>query len=251
MMSVETFLQALSDDLLALGVRPGGVLLVHSSLKSLGPVEGGAETVIRGLLEALGPEGTLLMPALSYDRVTPDNPLFDLHQTPSNVGLIPETFRQRPGTLRSLHPTHSICAAGAMAQELVETHARDSTPCGENSPLHILLEKNGQILMLGCGLEPNTSMHAVEEVVEPIYLYDPPMDYRLILADGRKSIRRYRPHNFRGWTQRYERLEGLMDGGLVRGKVLRAGCHLLEARPMWETALGKLREDPLYFIDKA
>jgi aminoglycoside 3-N-acetyltransferase len=249
-MSVETTVQALRNDLLALGVHPGGVLLVHSSMKSMGRVEGGAETVICGLLEALGPEGTLLMPALSYERVTPDAPLFDLLNTPSNVGLVPEVFRQRAGTLRSLHPTHSICAVGMMAQELVAEHAKDSTPCGEHSPLHLLPGKNGQILMLGCGLEPNTSMHAVEELVDPLYLYDPPMDYRLILPDGRKSIRRYRPHNFRGWMQRYERLEDLMDGGLVRGRVLKAGCHLLEARLMWETALGKLREDPLYFVDK-
>ncbi len=61
-------------DLLALGVRPGGVLLVHSSLRSLGPLPGGAESVIRALLAVLGPDGTLLMPALSYASVGATGP---------------------------------------------------------------------------------------------------------------------------------------------------------------------------------
>ena len=76
----------------SVGVRPGSVLLVHSSLRAMGPVAGGPETVIRGLLQALGPDGTLLMPALSYAHVTSATPLFDLRRTPSNVGAIPEYF---------------------------------------------------------------------------------------------------------------------------------------------------------------
>ena len=133
----------------------------HSSLRSLGPVPGGAETVVRGLVEALGPDGTLLMPALSYARVTPEQPLFDVRLTPSNVGALPETFRTRPGTLRSIHPTHSVCGVGRLAAELLGRHIEDRTPCGPRSPFHLLPEYGGQILMLGCGLRPNTSMHAV------------------------------------------------------------------------------------------
>ena len=106
---IETIIHHISEDLSALGVRRGGVLLVHSSLRSLGYVPGGAETVIRGLLHALGEEGTLLLPSLSYDHATPRNPYFDIRRTPSNVGAIAEYFRQRPGTLRSMHPTHSVC----------------------------------------------------------------------------------------------------------------------------------------------
>ena len=109
----------LVQDLLALGVRPGGALLVHASLRALGPLPpGGAEDVIRGLLEALGPDGTLLMPALSYASVSPRSPVFDVLVTPSCVGALPEFFRTRPGTLRSVHPTHSVCALGRLAAEL-------------------------------------------------------------------------------------------------------------------------------------
>ena len=150
----------LRDDLLGLGLRPGGVVMVHSSLRALGQVSGGAETVIDGLLAALGPDGTLLMPALTYKHVTPDKPHFDALRTPSNVGIIPETFRRRRGTRRSVHPTHSVCGVGPLAALILDPHNADTTPCGPHSPFHSLPKYNGQILMLGCGLEPNTSMHA-------------------------------------------------------------------------------------------
>ena len=61
----------IAKDLYALGIRPGDTVLVHSSLKSLGPVPGGAETVIQGLLKALGDEGTLLFPECIYRAQTP------------------------------------------------------------------------------------------------------------------------------------------------------------------------------------
>jgi len=239
------------DDLLALGVRPDGVLLVHGSLRALGYVPGGAGTVIDGLLAALGDGGTLLMPALTYERVTPENPLFDVNRTPANVGILPETFRLRAGTLRSVHPTHSVCAFGPLAAVLLGPHLEDSTPCGPHSPFHALPEHNGQILMLGCGLEPNTSMHAIEELVSPPYLYDPPIEYQLTLADGSMIRKTYTPHNFRGWLQRYERVEQVLAApALRRGPVLAAEAYLIEAAALWEAALPALRLDPLFFIER-
>ena len=105
---MEQTIGKIKADLQELGVKNGDNLLVHSSLRSLGKVEGGAETVIRGMLEALGGEGTLLFPALSYVAVNAANPVFDVRNTPSCVGALPEYFRTRPGTVRSLHPTHSM-----------------------------------------------------------------------------------------------------------------------------------------------
>jgi aminoglycoside 3-N-acetyltransferase len=227
-------------------------LLVHSSLRALGRVPGGAETVIAGLRRALGPEGTLLMPALTYERVTPQNPRFDVRHTPANVGVIPETFRQQPGVLRSAHPTHSVCALGPLAGQLLGDHGHDTTPCGPHSPFHQLPQHSGQILMLGCGLKPNTSMHAVEELVVPPYLYDLPIAYELTLADGQTQIKTYTPHNFRGWQQRYERVEELLNSSaLRRGQVLQAQALLLQADAFWQAALAALRRDPLHFVAPA
>lgn len=240
----------LSTQLRELGVRPGGVLLVHSSLRSLGPLEGGAEAVILGLLESLGPRGTLLLPALSYASVGPDSPLFDLRHTPACIGALPEFFRTRPGTLRSIHPTHSVCGTGRRAAELLSGHELDSTPVGPHSPFARLPGLEGQILFIGCGLRPNTSMHGVEERIIPPYLFGDWSEYTMRLEEGRELLMTVRNHNFAGWAQRYERISGLLDEPALRqGQVLQAACHLAEAALLWLAAENVLRKDPLYFVE--
>jgi aminoglycoside 3-N-acetyltransferase len=248
-------LHAIHSDLLSLGVRPGGILLVHASLRSLGATPGAetpaarAEAVIQGLLGALGPQGTLLLPSLSYETVTREHPVFDVCATPSCVGGLTEYFRTRPGTLRSVHPTHSVCGAGPRAAELLKDHEQDTTPCGPHSPFARLPVARGQVLFLGCGMRPNTSMHAIEEQVAPPYLYSSPVDYQIIHADGSRSVMRVMRHGFKGWAQRYDRLAEVMTRGLRRGKVLQADCHLVEAAEMWPAALEKLRADPLFLVE--
>jgi aminoglycoside 3-N-acetyltransferase len=242
--------RSLTDDLASLGVREGGVLLVHSSYKSLGPLGGGPAEVIRGLQEALGTHGTLLMPALSYAAVTPEQPVFDVRATPSCVGIIPETFRRTPGVLRSMHPTHSVCASGPRARELLARHGSDTTPCGPGSPFRAVPSAGGQILMLGCGLRPNTSMHAVEELVVPPYLFGEQLTYTLVGEDGRQARKAYKTHGFVGWEQRYDRIQRLLGAPDLRaGMVLDAECYLLEAARLLASALEALRRDPLFFVD--
>ncbi|MBN1878142.1 MAG: AAC(3) family N-acetyltransferase [Anaerolineae bacterium] len=249
-MKITVLVQRIAKALHQVGVREGGVLLVHSSLSALGYVEGGAETVIQGLLAALGTEGTLLMPALSYERVTPRNPVFDVRRTPSNVGAIPEYFRRREGTRRSLHPTHSVCAVGSRTRELLADHSQDSTPCGPHSPFRKLREASGQLLMLGCGLRPNTSMHAIEELAVPPYLFGEPLIYQLRDEKGYVKEKIYRPHSFLGYVQRYDRVAEVLSHPLLcRGQVLAATVYLLDVPALWDAVLIKLRQDPLYFVD--
>lgn len=227
------------------------MLLVHASLRSLGPLAGGAETVVLSLLEALDPQGTLLMPALSYATVGPQSPIFNVAATPSCVGALSEYFRTRPGTIRSVHPTHSVSGAGSLVKDLLDEHIRSTTPCGPYSPFARLPEVGGQILFIGCGLRPNTSMHAVEERVEPVYLYGDDVDYQVILANGSQQRMVVRNHNFKGWVQRYDRLaQHLSASDLRQGSVLLANCYLLEASAMWAAALTALHEDPLCFVDR-
>lgn len=236
----------------ALGIRAGGVVLVHSSLRSLGPVEGGAESVVQAFLEVLGADGTLMMPALSYDYVNSAHPLFDVIHTPSNVGALPEYFRTRPGTQRSLHPTHSVCALGPLAADLLKSHNEDNTPCGRNSPFSLLREAGGQLCFLGCGMRPNTSMYAIEEHIIPPYLFGPEVSYQLRNAEGSEWSQIYRTHNFHGWEQRYDLLAEIMEPQAFHvGACLQATLHLLEAPAMWKQALAALRHNPLCFVDPA
>ena len=196
-------------------------------------------------------EDKKLMPGLSYRDVGVDNPAFDLQNTPSCVGVLPEYFRTRPGTIRSVHPTHSVCGVGREAEHLLKDHHLDTTPCGTHSPFYHLREVGGQVLFLGCGMRPNTSMHAVEELVEPPYLLGVPVNYRIILGGGKAIKMRVRRHHFVGWKQRYDRLNTLLDAdGWKQGKVLAATCDLVDCEQMWESGLQALRKDPFFFVEK-
>jgi aminoglycoside 3-N-acetyltransferase len=249
--SMSVQIKTMIENLWALGVRAGGVLLVHSSLRSLGTVEGGAETVVRVLLDVLGEQGTLLFPALSYATVGKMNPHFNVRNTPSCIGALPEYFRQRDGTIRSIHPTHSVSGIGKYASELLGEHQKDTTPCGIHSPFHKLPHYNGQILFIGCGLRPNTSMHAIEELVEPPYLYNDIIEYDITDAAGITSKMSVRSHNFNGWIQRYDRVAQVLDSDALRtGKVLNADCHFIETPALWSAVHRKLSEDALFFVDR-
>lgn len=249
-MTNEEQINVLADAFKKFGINSGDVLMVHSSLSSLGHIEGGVNSVIAALLKVLGDKGTLLMPALSYENVSRDNPYFDVNETPCCVGTIPETFRHYPGTIRSLHPTHSICANGYRAREFTEKHYLDRTPVGSNSPLALLRDAGGKILMIGCGLYHNTSMHGVEETVGTPYLFENEKClYTLVDENGNKRRVSYTNHGFENVDQHYERAANLLTGDeLKKGNVLEAECFLIDSKALWKKGHDALRENALYFV---
>ena len=167
----------LENQLRACGIQEGATLLVHASLSKIGPVQGGAHTVVSALLSVLGPKGNLLMPSspvsgLQLDYVS-QNPVFDLRNTPSRMGAISEVFRTLPGVLRSLHPTEPVCAVGPDADFLTNGHFNQLTPYNAGSPFSRLYELNGKILYLGVSLDnAGTNLHTLEDAVDfpyPVY----------------------------------------------------------------------------------
>jgi aminoglycoside 3-N-acetyltransferase len=105
--------------------------------------------------------------------------------------------------------------------------------------------------MLGCGLETNTSMHGVEEMIAPPYVYGESCDYELFLEDKVIIKKSYLNHGFGSRVrQRYERiLDLLAPDEYKRGKVLNADCVVYDAKAVWEKGIKKMREDKLYFVD--
>jgi aminoglycoside 3-N-acetyltransferase len=235
----------LSADLHQLGLPAGSTVMVHTAFKAIGTRD--PEIVLQALLSALGPHGTLLTPALSY--LQEPHFVHDTRHTPVCVGFFPEYVRTRAGTLRSLHPTHSVCAIGPRSAELLGTHGEDHTPCGPCSPFRKNLV-DGWILMLGCGLGPNTSMHAIEELAPPPYLFGEWGDYTLTDAQGQVTTTRYRMHGFVGFDQRYDRVADLLSPPDLRhGLVGHATAFLINAAALRRAAEAVLRQHPFAFVD--
>ncbi|MFF4102606.1 aminoglycoside N(3)-acetyltransferase [Streptomyces sp. NPDC001903] len=171
----------LADAIAALGVRPGGVALVHSSLRAFGFVVGGAQAVYEALREAVGPDGTLVMPAFTPQLCHPDTwrapdlvrtdraaaaaavPAFDPLRTPVSrtMGVLPELLRALPGSLRSPHPHVSFVAEGPRAREITRSHP-DAYRLSAQSPLGELWRLDATVLMLGTGWDKCTALHLAE-----------------------------------------------------------------------------------------
>jgi aminoglycoside N3'-acetyltransferase len=149
--------EKLVEDLSALGITPGMDVFVHSSMKSLGPVQGGAAAVVRALLRAIGPAGTLLAPTFNHHHAAVFNPL----TTPTTDGAIPDAIWRRPDALRSLHPSHSVAAIGPRAAEYLADHLTHGV-WSDKSPIGRLIQNDGHILSIGVGHDRSTAYHLAE-----------------------------------------------------------------------------------------
>ena len=159
----------LKKALAELGLQPYDSVIIHSSLKSFGEVDGGADTIIDAFIEFLS-EGTVLFPALRTNDFKNAYKDWDINTTPSDVGLISETFRLREGVVRSDQATHSVCAYGRDALFYTSDHGGGTLrkgPFGEtafttHSPWQKMYEKGAKIIMLGVPLKYSTMKHFAE-----------------------------------------------------------------------------------------
>jgi aminoglycoside 3-N-acetyltransferase len=192
----------LVDDLRDLRVEAGDTLLVHASLSALGWVAGGPVAVVDALQEAVTADGTLVMPAHTglsdpanwQNPPVPDDwipviraeiPAYRPAVTPTRgLGAIPECFRNYPGVVRSRHPSLSFAAWGADADAIVADHSYDDA-LGDGSPLARVYDRDGDVLLLGVGHGPSTSLHLAE------YRADYPKDRTThggpVLVDGERE----------------------------------------------------------------
>lgn len=149
------------------GLGRGDLLMVHSSLDHLGSFSGTCPELIDALLAVIGPEGTLCMPAFPwFMEKGPDGvPVFDLQRTPTQMGLLPESFRRRKGVLRS-RQKRSVAALGPLAAVITGSHHLDPFPCGNRSPYAMFAQFKGKLLFLGVSpYEYNTMFHCCEDML--------------------------------------------------------------------------------------
>ena len=176
---------SLQRDLQGMGIRQGDVVLVHSSLRSLGWVSGGPIAVVQALLDAVGTSGTIAMPTHSAGLTDPANwrqppvptawieiirstmPAYVPATTPTGgMGAVAEAFRTWPGARRSAHPATSMAAWGRHSDEITARHEL-SDPLGPTSPSGALYRLNAKILLIGVGFSRCTALHLAEHIRWP------------------------------------------------------------------------------------
>jgi len=185
------------------GIGEGDLLMVHSSLSSLGRVEGGAETVIEALLDVVGESGTILMPCYnSADQMIGDlkrGRMVDLRSQPCITGAVCERFRVWPNVKRSSHPFSSVCALGQKASLIVEDHAAGPEVCHARSPVGRLVELEGKVLGLGISIAQGLGVaHCLEDTWDgfPFEVHTDVFEVSYIDADGqlvKRKVRRFDP----------------------------------------------------------
>lgn len=158
------------------GLREGDACFVQAAMSAFGSFATGPETVVSGIHSVVGDSGLVAMPAYPLARPAiqylATDPVFDVRQTPSRMGVISETFRLMPGTHRSVHPTHSTCARGLGAEEIVAGHEVASTPFGEGTPFVRIRDRNALQVFFGCGTGAITMYHSFECVRVPPFPID-------------------------------------------------------------------------------
>jgi aminoglycoside 3-N-acetyltransferase len=251
---------SLIADLRRLGVRSGQILLVHSSMRGLGRVNGGAPTVLAALRDVLGPQGTLVVPtatpsnsdtsrlflvrtagktAEEVSRYKASMPPFDPATTPSDgMGQIAESLRTAPGAVRSAHPQSSFAALGPMARALMASH-RPDCHLGEFSPLARMYEAGAWIALLGVGYDACSAFH----LAEYRYIPDPPKRvYRCVITVAGRPM----------WWEYQDvvlddrdlgRIGAAFDrvGPVLTGRVGCGDCRLMPVAPAVDLAAAWLR----------
>ena len=231
--------QDLLNDIHNMGLQPTDAIMVHSSMKSIGPVEGGADTVVDAFMEYFK-DGLFMTPTHTWAQMGAEHSLFDPQKEQACVGIIPNIFRQRDGVVRSLHPTHSIAAYGPKAAEYVKGEENITTPAQPGGCWSRLMDVDAKILLLGCTHNRNTFMHAVEELLDvPERLTEEPERFRIVMPDGdTKEVFVHRHYNAvqPHISEEFDKLaQAFYDLGAARKvKFGDADCILCEARKIYD-----------------
>ena len=190
------YTQDIVTSLRRVGIKEGDGVMVHSSMSKFGKIDGGPQTVIESIHEVVGDSGLIVMPAYPLTTKMKNHldqgMTFDIVSTPSKMGAITEYFRKLPNVYRSLHPTHSVCARGKGAKELVAGHESCYTPFRAGSPFDKIVNKNLYLLLFGVDFGPVTIYHVFEDRLGhkfPFKVYlDKVYNARCIRDDGTEII---------------------------------------------------------------
>ena len=243
--------EQIAEALQTLGLGAGHIVFVHSSLSSIGYVEGGADAVVDAFLDVLGSTGTLVVPTFTFSHGGKLDPVFDPIRDPSEMGRITEVTRTRPGARRSRHLLHSVAALGPHAKEITAVHG--ASAWAADGPFWKLYELDAHILMLGVPYLRCTFFHVIEQLVQVRYRRWREVEARVREPDGRK-----RPLPMFGYSPKpgfvgndFNKLGVILEErGLAQvGAVGNAVARRFQARDALEIGLAEYRKDPLLLVN--
>lgn len=246
--------EALKQHLQQMGFAGTETIMIHSSMKAIGEVEGGAETVIDAMMEYFQ-EGLLLLPTHTWNQMSEEYNVFNPQTEPACVGILPNLFMRRKGVVRSLHPTHSIAAYGKRAEEYIQGEENITTPCAPNGCWGRLLEEKAKILLIGVTHARNTFIHAIEEMWDvPERLTAEPVLFQVKMPDGSLRAtpvyRHYNPYTDH-ISEEYDKMqEGYFrTEAAVKVRFGDAQCILCDAGRLYEVTGRILKQERNCFMD--
>lgn len=207
--------QDLLNQLGEMPIDKEGTVIVHSSMKEIGEVDGRADTVLDAFSDFMK-DGLLVFPTHTWATINEENPKFYVDETPSHIGILTELFRNRPGVIRSHHPTHSVGALGKGAREFVNHDEQFDTPAARESVWGKLLDREAKILLVGVDLKRNTFIHGIEEWLDiPNRMNDGHQELISVLADG-TEVPSPQIRHISGISNNYWKVENwLADKGVI------------------------------------
>lgn len=168
------------------GIKHDDKLTIHSSLRSIGKIENGADGLIDAFCEYLK-DGLFIVPTHTWNKVWRDTPIYDVRTTVPDIGILAEVAAFRKDGIRSLHPTHSVTAFGKDAADFVKGEEKCASPAPLGSCISRLYEENGKVLLVGVGHERNTYLHSVDERLSiPDRLNPDPFEITIIDYEGKE-----------------------------------------------------------------
>jgi len=251
--------EMLKKQLKDMGLNGTETIMVHSSMKSLGEVENGADCVVDALMEFFK-DGLLLLPTHTWDQMSEEYNVFDRSTEPACVGIIPNVFMKREGVVRSLHPTHSVAAYGRRAEEYIKGEENSTTPCSPKGCFGRLKDENAKILLIGVTHIRNTFIHSIEESFDvPDRFTENTTKFHIVMPDGsKKTVDMYRHYN----KVAEERNQVISDNfdkmkeGYFKTKAAKAvklgdaECILCDAKKLFKVTKRVLKKDKDAFIGR-
>lgn len=218
----------ISQGLRELGLKAGDVVILHSSLASIGHVVGGADAVVDAFLAVLGPTGTLVVPAFG------------------SLGIITDMVKRRADTVLSIHPKASVAAVGAHAEALCHDHWKAELVHGPDTPYTRIAELDGYVCMLGVDQDRNTTLHTAEELARLPYLKT---TNAVTFATPEGEVTKSWPF-FPGPHRDFIGLDQLLlrSGAMQMGRIGNAVVRLMPARKLLEVAGQAAQDDPAFAL---